>query len=78
MKTYQCPICDNNIEVHDHTKPGERITCPHCFAQLALHKHKGQLVFACAICREPVFDPSQCAECERRRERKLILEEGRL
>ncbi len=78
MKTYKCPICDNDIGIPEETKTGERLTCPHCFAQLALHKHKRELLFACAICKEPVFDPNQCSECERRREKKQILEEGRL
>lgn len=78
MPKYRCPVCENEVEVPEGVKPSERITCPHCFAQLALHKHHGELVFACAICKEPVFDPDQCADCERRREKKKLLEEGRL
>lgn len=73
-----CNICEYKIDVPDNTKPGARITCPNCFAQLGLYKYKGQFVLGCAICKEPVFDPNVCAMCERNRERKTILEEGKL
>jgi len=75
---YPCPVCENFIEVSDQAKAGERITCPNCFAQLVVHHKKGKIVLGCAICKEPVFDPANCDECERRRERKALLEEGRL
>jgi len=73
-----CPICEHKIEVTEKTKIGERITCLNCFAQLGLFKHKGKLVLACAMCKDPVFNPDNCGECERRRESKALLEEGRL
>ncbi|MBN3033678.1 MAG: hypothetical protein JW873_06250 [Candidatus Saganbacteria bacterium] len=73
-----CPICEFNFEVPDSTKPKARITCPNCFAQLALHDHKGKKVLACAICKNPIFDPAECGDCERRREKRTILEEGKL
>lgn len=73
-----CPICENSLDIPDKAKPKDRLTCPHCFAQLALHKHDGKLFLGCAICQEPVFEPANCGDCERRRERKSILEEGRL
>jgi len=73
-----CPICENNIELSDSSKAGSRLTCPACFAQLALFKHQGKHVLGCAMCKEPVFDPGNCGDCERRREKKKILEEGRL
>jgi len=74
----KCPICEYDMEISDRTKLGKRITCPNCFAQLGLFKHEGKQVLACAMCKEPVFDPSKCGDCERRREKKKILEEGRL
>ena len=74
----KCPICENDIEIPDKTEPGKRITCPTCFAQLGLFKHGGVQILGCAICKDPVFDPESCAQCERRREKKKILEEGRL
>jgi C4-type Zn-finger protein len=79
MKLLKCPICEANIEIHEKTKGGERLTCPNCFAQLALYKHRGKLVFGCAYCKELVFDPAACDECERRHERKRqLIEEGKL
>lgn len=74
-----CPVCENNIDLPDKAKTGERVTCPTCFAQLALHKIGGRLLLACAICKNPVFDPAECGNCERRREKKrAIIEEGKL
>jgi DNA-directed RNA polymerase subunit RPC12/RpoP len=73
-----CNICEYKIDVPDSTTAGARITCPNCFAQLGLYKYKGQFVLGCAICKEPVFDPNACALCERSRERKSLLEEGKL
>jgi len=73
-----CPICEARIQVPDQVKKGERITCPNCFAQLGAHKQRGKIILACAFCKEPVFDPVNCDECERRHEKRKILEEGRL
>ena len=78
MKKLMCPICEGEIELSDAAKEKQRVTCPHCFAQLGLFKHEGRHVLACAICKEPVFDPGNCGDCERRREKKALLEEGRL
>lgn len=74
----KCNICEGDIDVPDDTKPGTRITCPHCFSQLGLYKVKSKFVVGCALCKEPVFDPTACGECERRREKKSIIEEGKL
>jgi len=74
----QCNVCENKIELPDNSKPGTRVTCPNCFAQLGLYKYKGKFVLGCAICKEPVFDPNACERCERNRERKALLEEGKL
>jgi len=74
----KCNICENEIEVKADAKPGTRITCPHCFAQLAVYKHKGKLVLGCAMCKESIFDPSHCDKCERRRELKELITEGKL
>jgi primosomal protein N' len=74
----QCHICESVIDIPDKTKPGERITCPSCFAQLGLFKFKNKVVLGCAMCKEPIFDPGNCGDCERRREKQAILEEGRL
>jgi len=74
----QCNICETKIEIPANAKHGDRITCPNCFAQLGLYRVKGKLYIGCAICKESVFDPAGCEACERRREKKLIIEEGRL
>ena len=74
----KCPVCEFKIELPDNTRSGKRVTCPNCFAQMALFKHKGKQVLGCALCKDPVFDPGNCEECERRREKKKILEEGAL
>jgi hypothetical protein len=73
-----CNVCEFKIELSDKAKIGERVTCPNCFAQLGLYKYKGKFVLGCAICKEAVFDPNVCAVCERNRERKALLEEGKL
>ncbi|MFH1386426.1 MAG: hypothetical protein ABIH50_02015 [bacterium] len=77
-----CPICEYMIEivntVEKKKKQKERITCPNCFAQLGLFQHEGKYVLACALCQELVFDPGNCGDCERRREKKRIIEEGKL
>jgi len=78
MVSLNCPICEHPIEIADTGKAGKRVTCQNCFAQLALFKHDGQYLLGCAVCKEPVFDPGNCGDCERRRERKTLLEEGRL
>jgi hypothetical protein len=73
-----CPICEVKFDIPEGAKPKERLTCPNCFAQLALHQHKGKLILGCALCKNPNFDPVECGDCERRREKKSILEEGQL
>lgn len=78
MKTHKCPICDEEIDIPDKFKRGQRITCPNCFAQLALYVHKGATILGCAICKESIFNPENCENCENRREKKRLLEEGRL
>jgi hypothetical protein len=78
MKTYKCPICDSEIELADDTRPGERLTCPNCYTQLALRKHRGKLILTCPTCKEEVFDPQNCEECDRRMDKKKLLDEGRL
>lgn len=79
MASQKCPICEAQIEIPAGPREGKRITCPNCYAQLGIHRHKGKWVLGCAICKEPVFDPSLCEECERRHEKKReLLEEGRL
>ena len=74
----KCPVCEYKIELPDMIRAGKRVTCPNCFAQMAVFKHKGNYVLGCALCKEPVFDPTNCEECERRREKKKILEVGEL
>jgi primosomal protein N' len=73
-----CPVCENEIEIPEGAKEGSRLTCQNCFAQLALYHHGGEKLLGCAFCKEPVFDPEKCADCERRHEKKKIIEEGRL
>jgi primosomal protein N' len=73
-----CNVCETKIEIPDKAKPGLRITCPNCFAQLGLYKIKNDFFLGCAMCKEAVFDPNGCARCERNREKKTILEEGTL
>jgi primosomal protein N' len=74
----KCPICETNIEISDTSRKGERVTCTNCYAQLAMHLLKKEPILACAICKEPVFDPANCGDCERRKERKRIIDEGTL
>ncbi|MBN2058119.1 MAG: hypothetical protein JW782_04940 [Candidatus Saganbacteria bacterium] len=76
MSKQNCPICDTPIEIS--SRVGQRLTCPNCSAQLALRKYHGQVVLACAVCREIEFDPSNCEECGHRQEKRRLLEEGRL
>ena len=78
MKTHKCPICESEIEISDDAKIGDRYTCPSCFAQLALYKHRHKMVIGCAICKEENFNPENCEDCSRREEKKRLLEEGRL
>ncbi len=78
MKTLKCPICENTIEIAADLKAGSRLTCPNCFAQLGLHGHGNGLYLACPICKESVFDPANCELCERRQDKRALLEEGRL
>ncbi len=73
-----CPICEYPIELADDIKEKNRVTCPNCFAQLAFYMHNGKPILGCAICKEPLFDPGNCGDCERRRERRKIIEDGRL
>ncbi|MBI5400264.1 hypothetical protein HZB07_06660 [Candidatus Saganbacteria bacterium] len=78
MAVHRCPICDHEIDVPANFKPGQRLTCPYCFVQLALHQHKREVFLACPVCKEAVFDPQTCENCETRRDRKRFLDEGRL
>ena len=78
MKSFICPICENKIELSDKAKAKDRVTCPTCFAQLALHHVHGKLILGCALCKEPEFDPANCGDCETRHEKKRILTEGAL
>jgi len=79
MHKVTCPICETVFEIPQGTKLKERLTCPNCFAQLALYEHKGKKVLACALCKNPNFDPEECGDCERRREKKeAIIKEGKL
>lgn len=78
MQTRKCNVCETEIEIPDNPKHGQRITCPNCFAQMAIYLIKGKHVIGCAICKESIFDPENCENCERRREKKRLLEEGRL
>lgn len=58
----KCIVCENNIKVPLKTKPGERLTCPNCFAQLSLEIVKGQRVLRCALCKNGLLE---CGEnCE--------------
>jgi len=59
-------------------RAGDRLTCPGCFAQLGLFLRKGKFEVGCAMCKEPVFDPDACEECERRHEKKKLIEDGQL
>ncbi|MFH1683747.1 MAG: hypothetical protein ABIA67_02560 [Candidatus Margulisiibacteriota bacterium] len=78
MHEKNCPVCEGPIEIPDSAKIGDRLTCPNCFAQLALYKHKKEQIIGCAICKEAVFNPENCEDCTRREEKKRLLEEGRL
>ncbi len=73
-----CNVCEIQIEIPDKAKPGMRVTCPNCFAQLGLYKVKNEYYLGCALCKDVVFDPTACSKCERNREKKTILEKGEL
>ncbi len=73
-----CPICESPVELDDDTRISERLTCPTCSAQLALHMHKQEKFLTCPTCKEPIFDPQNCEDCDRRKEKKRLLKEGRL
>ena len=73
-----CPICEHQVELPQGAQAGSRFTCGNCFAQLALHRHKGRLVVGCATCKEEIFDPLNCENCDSLRDKKKLLEEGRL
>lgn len=74
---FKCPICESPIDV-TNKKDGERLTCHVCFAQLALHRHKGKHYLACAMCKNAIFNPDNCENCESRLEKQRLLDEGRL
>ncbi|NQT29525.1 MAG: hypothetical protein HQ596_03025 [Candidatus Saganbacteria bacterium] len=78
MINLNCPVCETKIELPDLTEAGHRLNCLNCFAELAFYKWKGKNVLGCALCKEPVFEPQNCENCERRLEKKRLLEEGRL
>jgi len=78
MTNFKCPICETKITVEDSAPKGQRITCPNCYAQLAIQQVKDKKFLACAICKEAVFEPDNCEECERRRERKKLINDGEL
>ncbi len=78
MHNFHCPICEAKIEVSDSAKAGDRITCMNCYTQLALYKIKKKHIIGCVSCKETVFNPQNCIDCGRRREKKKLLEEGRL
>lgn len=78
MNIFKCPICENVIELEEKTPIGQRVTCPNCFAQLALRKHKRKMILTCPTCKEEIFDPQNCEECDHRAEKRKLLDEGRL
>jgi hypothetical protein len=78
MSLLNCPVCEHKIEVADTARERKRVTCQNCFAQLAVFKLKGEKILGCALCKDPVFDPFLCGECERRQEKRSLLEEGHL
>jgi hypothetical protein len=74
----KCHICEEDIDLPANPTSGSRITCPRCFAQLGAYNVKGKWVLGCAMCKVTTFDPMNCGECERKREKQLLLEEGKL
>jgi hypothetical protein len=73
-----CHICETAFEIPASAKPGDRLTCTNCFAQLGLHKVGGKFYLGCPMCKEEIFTSKACGDCERRREKKTLLEEGKL
>jgi len=57
----KCNVCEHEIEVSG-MKEGRRLTCPNCFAQLAVNIINGKKVLRCAICRKGEIECS--ADCE--------------
>jgi len=75
---FKCPICESPISMPNHLGGGERIVCENCFAELAVHKHKGNFFLGCPFCKEEVFSPTNCGACERRRGKVEKWESGQL
>lgn len=78
MLKLSCPICEAPVEVPPLVEERTRVTCHNCFAQLAVYRQKDEIILTCAMCKESIFDPENCENCDRRREKKRIFEEGRL
>ena len=76
MSELKCPICEHPLELPDNIKEGARITCLNCYAQLGVHMHKGKVVLGCPMCKESIFDPTNCDVCERRQEKRNLYQEG--
>lgn len=57
----KCNICEHEIDVSG-MKEGQRLTCPNCFAQLAVRITNGKKALRCAICK---LDEVECTpDCE--------------
>ncbi|MFA4858021.1 MAG: hypothetical protein WC901_05550 [Candidatus Margulisiibacteriota bacterium] len=69
MQDFHCPICASPIKVTEPLKAGVRFVCENCYAELALHKFRNGYFLGCPFCKESVFDPNNCAACERRQEK---------
>lgn len=62
---FKCPVCEHEIQLQEGTKDGDRITCPNCFAQLAIKIEEGRKKLKCALCANPKL--ADCKpDCERR------------
>ena len=68
----KCTVCEHDIEIPEHARDGDRITCPNCFAQLKLIIDKGRKHLRCAVCGNPMLK-----ECPDDCERKTVERERR-
>ena len=61
-----CPVCESEIMVSGLAEVGDRFVCENCFAELALHRFRGEHYLGCPFCKKKTFDPTNCGQCERR------------
>jgi len=57
----KCKVCEHEIDAAG-MKEGQRLSCPNCFAQLAIYIIKGKKALRCAICKKGELECT--SDCE--------------